>query len=157
MQVIILSGLPGSGKSTLARECLLPEWERKAGRLGRAEIVSADDFHMIGKLYCFDPNRVGQAHDWCMINYLGHVQDAELDLLIVDNTNTSAVEIAPYLRVAQALGVDVKVIRLWCAPPVAFKRNVHEVPLGTIMAMHHRMIEPLPPYWPVEHRVADTE
>jgi hypothetical protein len=74
----------------------------------------------------------------------------------VDNTNTTAAEIAPYYRIAQVWGHSVKVIRLHIDPFQALLRNTHNVPVGTVMAMYARMMnDTLPPFWNVQHLRAE--
>lgn len=149
--VVILSGLPGAGKTTLARG-LTSAFQKLCGPppMARLESVSADDEHMKNGSYRFDPARAGEAHRMCLAKYLYHVgtEDTSLRLVVVDNTNVSPTEIAPYYRVAEAWGWKALIVRLYCEPMVAFRRNVHGVSLATILTMYRQLLtEPLPPYW----------
>lgn len=145
MQVKIMSGLPGCGKTTLANHL-----ESKINSGKRVVICCADDYHMVNGVYCFDRSKAGVAHDQCYRQFLLALQD-EVELLVVDNTNTSVLEIAPYYRPPQAFGHDVEIIRFVVDPLLAHKRNTHGVPLRTIMEMHVRMNEALPSFWNVNY------
>jgi tRNA uridine 5-carbamoylmethylation protein Kti12 len=146
-RVVILSGLPGSGKSRFAERLRVECVERGQESL----VCSADDHHLVEGEYRFNPKNAAAAHRVCMRKYLECcVARYPHNLIIVDNTNTSAEEIAPYLRVAEALEIPVSIKRLWVPPEVSFARNTHAVPLPTILAMYRRMLEPLPSTWPVE-------
>ena len=145
--VHIMRGIPGSGKSTLVQRNLL-----QLGLIGSCTqpLFSADDFwinHATGA-YEFDPKRIGEAHAWCFREFLGALIHAHLDHLFVDNTNIRAWEIAPYLQAANAYGWDHEITTIHCNPRTAFARNVHQVPLTVIWAMHARLLtEELPPHW----------
>jgi tRNA uridine 5-carbamoylmethylation protein Kti12 len=151
MQVIIMRGIPGSGKTTYleslqhdmeTRQCLSCEW------------VSADGYFYESGVYKFDPTKLTEAHNSCLKAFLVGLQmnnDLAFDCIGVDNTNISVAEIAPYYQLASALGWEVKIIRIHCDPVIAYKRNVHNVPLSKIISMHNRMItETLPPWWKEE-------
>ena len=70
---------------------------------------------------------------------------------MVDNTNISRVEMAPYVQVAAALGYEVEVVRVRCDPRVAAQRNVHGVPSGTVYRMYRDMERPVS-YWACTYR-----
>lgn len=147
MKVIIMSGLPGSGKSTMVKDM-----EDTA----LTYTVSADNFFMVDGIYRFDPTKIQDAHDCCLREFLGRLMYPSTEdpqILVVDNTNTSAVEIAPYYRIAQALGHEVEIFRLHIDPSLAVKRNIHGVPAKTIMEMYTRlMTDVLPPWWKIRHQ-----
>ena len=68
------------------------------------------------------------------------------------NTNTTLTEIAPYVAVARAYGVEPEV-RVWCgeAPAHALTRNSHGVPPEVVKAMWGRMNDTFtnwPRFWP---------
>jgi predicted kinase len=136
-QVIVLQGLPGSGKSTFTRE------------LGGV-VVSADDTFETPEGYRFDPARISEAHNSCFRAFIEAVQ-AGKPLVIVDNTNTSVAEMAPYMLGAGAYGYEAKVMRVLCSVETALERNVHEVPEPAIRAMAEALetVE-LPPWWELE-------
>jgi hypothetical protein len=67
---------------------------------------------------------------------------------MVDNTNITATEIAPYMLGAAAFGATAEIVTLWCDPIVALQRGVHSVPNQIVMAMYGKLLsEPLPTYW----------
>jgi predicted kinase len=139
VNVIIMRGLPGSGKTTWA--------EAQLNKI----IVSADRYHMVDGEYRFDPKKAGAAHDWCLREFLAHLQERRGYDIIVDNTNTTTAEIAPYARLASAFGIPFKIVHIMCRPEVAYVRNVHKVPLATIFKMYRNlMLEEIPIYWPQE-------
>jgi predicted kinase len=143
---LIMSGLPGSGKSSLAS--LLP---------GPRRVCSADDFHT-GEdgVYRYDPRRANEAHDDCLAKALAAFQGAE-PLVVIDNTNTRAWELAVYYRLAQVFGYSAVILRVHCDPAVAFARNTHGVPARTIMDMSRSLSEmELPSWWQVEWFLPDV-
>lgn len=93
MKVIMMSGVPGSGKSTLV-----------ARRWPGAVVFSADAYFMVDGEYRFDPSRIGEAHCGCLRSFTETLQVADVEVLVVDNTNLSVSEIAPYAALAQAYG-----------------------------------------------------
>lgn len=155
-KVVILSGISGSGKSTLAEKLLNESQGVK---------VSADHFFTKpdGKgsvSYQFDPSKLGEAHADCFARFIRFCQDPNGNLIVVDNTNTSAEEIAPYILGAAAFGWEAEIITL--RAPFADRvqkcagRNIHGVPLDTIKAQANRLLNrKLPRFWKNTDRVAE--
>jgi len=142
--VYIMRGLPGSGKSTMAKNM--------AGATGR--VVSADDFFMVDGEYRFDVAKLGEAHGQCMRRAIEHVQRDVEAPLVVDNTNISNVEIAPYVLLAQAYGWFPQILTLHSESAyivsVCAKRNSHGVPIERVTAMFEQLLLELPatpPWW----------
>jgi dephospho-CoA kinase len=140
--VFIYTGIPGSGKTTV-----IGKRHRRT-----VPVCSADHWFMRLKqgVYNYVPAEIGQAHAACLRKFVGLVIEADIDI-VVDNTNTSVAEVAPYAALALAYGREVKIITVECDPEVAFARNVHGVPLQTIKAMHAQLeARVLAPWWPQE-------
>lgn len=104
--IYILRGPSGCGKSTWAKE------RYKKG----ASICSADEyFTRVDGSYHFDPSELGQAHGKCLRRYIDVVKQVyelgdEFDI-IVDNTNITDAELAPYVRIAEAYGQLFRIIQ----------------------------------------------
>lgn len=128
-EFIIMRGISGSGKSTLAKQL--------AGETG--QIFSADDFwEQSGRGYQFDPNRLGEAHNWNYDRIVSALANG-VTPVILDNTNVTLWDMAqakPVIELAQSEGYDVRIEQP--STPWAFnaeelvKRNTHGVPLKTI-------------------------
>lgn len=131
------------------------------------QIVSADHFFMVDGEYKFDPSKLPQAHGACLRGFVSHLQDAgvgkvrkvtilrgvpgagkstfmekhpeRLGELVVDNTNITVAEIAPYAALALAYGASLEIITLEVNPEDA--KNVHGVPLSAVARMAVRLSE----------------
>ena len=145
-KVIVVSGISGSGKSTYAHTLTA----------NGGVILSADDYFTgyDTRPYSFDSTLLGKAHAMCFKLYVEQLQHAlsEDRLVIVDNTNTTAVEIAPYMLAADAFGYLAEVHTLRCGSwnevDMCLQRNRHEVPMRTVYAQQRRLdARELPPYW----------
>lgn len=139
MRVTILSGASGSGKSTWAMAVEQP-----------ATIVSADHFFMKDLCssgiteYQFDPSQLPDAHAQCLRDFLDCLT-VGIEHVVVDNTNTTVAEVAPYHALAQAFGYDV-VIRQFTGE----YDNVHGVPAKAVENMRKRagnLKRFAPPWW----------
>lgn len=147
MQVYILIGVSGSGKSTWAKNkvaCL--DWQR-------AVTVSADQYFTDRDtgIYHFEPAKLPAAHAQCLRNYVDALQ-TNANLIIVDNTNTSLIELAPYVALAQAYGAELQLLYFRVGLHIAAVRNMHGVPLEVIermaQSMEHLIAFECPPWWP---------
>ena len=141
-KVTILRGIPGSGKST---------WARK--NRPYVYVCSADQyFHGPGENpheYRFCPKQLPEAHAECLRSFVNLTRTGTD--LVVDNTNTTAVEMAPYVAWAQACGYEVEIIHLHCSVETAAARNVHGVPQKSCRSMQDRIQgQSLPKHWPTE-------
>lgn len=151
MKVLILRGIPGSGKSTLAKG-LQNERENRV-------VFSADSYFTTrdGE-YKFDPRQLSAAHDQCMSNYLRYLTHHSIvdALVMVDNTNISAVECAPYVQVASACNVPVIIHTVFCDPTTAWKRNIHGLTEEQVWAKFLQLMnERLPPWWKTINTIAE--
>lgn len=129
-----MRGLPGSGKSTLAREIA----ERNDG----AVIISTDDFFVNAEgEYVFDRENLGLYHVSNQRRCKA-LMDARCPTVIIDNTNTTRVEMQPYVDLA--LHYDYTVITTIPDTEWAFDvdecaaRNTHGVSRDTIQRMLER-------------------
>jgi predicted kinase len=139
-KVIILSGVSGSGKSTVA-----------AGIYG-LPVVSADHYFMVEGEYRFYASRLGEAHGACFREFVRLLQAGRS--VVVDNTNTTAIEIAPYVLGAQAYGYECRIVTVVVPESrlhAAAERNRHGVSLDVIRAQYERLQRrELPPWWAQE-------
>ena len=94
--VYILRGISGSGKSTLAQSLV-----------GDGVIYGADDFFMQDGKYTFDPTRLPEIHQANQARTEKAMQQG-ISPIVVDNTNTKAYEIKPYVQLAQKHGYQVE-------------------------------------------------
>lgn len=137
MRVQILRGIPGSGKSHHAQQLV------EKGPHGLVEVVSADHWFTKDGVYRFKPAELPQAHGQCLLRYVETMKDWQSlsadRLVIVDNTNVEAWEIAPYYSLAQAHGYEVEVLTFNCPVETAVQRQTHGVPEDTIRRMHDRI------------------
>ena len=98
-KVIILQGISGAGKSTLAREL-----ERKYN----VKALGSDDFFMKDGKYIFEPDRLQEAHTWNRDRVEEAMKRGDR-VVIVDNTNTQAWEMKPYVKLAYTYGYDTEI------------------------------------------------
>jgi hypothetical protein len=160
MEVKILSGVSGSGKSHLARQ--LRE-EYSSSKDGNVVIVSADNYFLQGGVYRFDPSCLTRAHAACFRAFLMAMEGYEdhdcewhdrYGLIIVDNTNTTPEEIAPYVLGAQAFDYQPEIVEIQVSTDDDLQkclvRNQHGVPAQAIIAQQSRMLRRrLPAWWKV--------
>lgn len=109
MKLILMRGVSGSGKSTLA--------EKICAEQDFAVIVSTDDFFMVDGEYRFDPKRLGEFHA-ANVNRTEDAMVEKCPCIIVDNTNTQAWEMKPYVELAVTHGYTVKIVE---PEPVSFE------------------------------------
>lgn len=141
MDIYIIRGGSGAGKST---------WTKT--NHPSAAVVSADHFFIVGGEYKFDPARLGEAHAQCLQTFIALCQSkfAGHTEIIVDNTNSTISEFAPYAQVGLAYGHNVQILTFLYDPVVAHGRNIHGAPLKVCIDMHSRMTEHtklIPPWW----------
>ncbi|XP_071443367.1 NEDD4-binding protein 2 [Hetaerina americana] len=121
--LILLRGLPGSGKSSLSKQLLA----HPGGQSGCT--CSADDFFLVPrggknqKEYCFDPLRLEDAHKHCRIQVLRAMAHG-VSPIIVDNTNTQAWEMLPYVEMALEPWKAEENLRQMVANGTIAKKNI---------------------------------
>ena len=97
--------------------------------------------------YHFDPSLLGEAHSQCLRDFIAGCLRQDPAILI-DNTNTTTEEIAPYYAVANAYSYKVTLVTFKVDLEEASKRNTHGVPLKSIQAMDARINQrKLPHHW----------
>ncbi|XP_027542555.1 NEDD4-binding protein 2 isoform X5 [Neopelma chrysocephalum] len=131
--LVLLRGVPGSGKSYLARNIL----EDNPGGI----ILSTDDYFNKHGQYHYDPNCLGEAHDW---NRKRAKEAFEMGIspIIIDNTNIQAWEMKPYITLAQQFKYKVTFREpdtWWKFKPKELeRRNIHGVSKEKIKRMLER-------------------
>jgi predicted kinase len=136
--VIIVSGIPGSGKSHFVRE-----------HYPQATVFSADHFvglYVDGKI---QPELIGLAHQECLRNYTECLTSRRRPLIVVDNTNTTVEEVAPYAALAQAFGYELLIVTIECNVLTGAARNTHGAPLDVVKTLAAQLAaRKLAPWWP---------
>jgi tRNA uridine 5-carbamoylmethylation protein Kti12 len=148
--IYVMSGLPGSGKSTWAENA-------RCSAAGPAEIVSADKYFLRDGVYKFEPALLPDAHAACLRAFVGLVSCYPNDdlLIIVDNTNISNWERAPYMALGHAYGHGTTLVIIKTPIEVCLAKNIHGVSEDTIVGMKARFEQP-PRHWKYE-KVKRTE
>lgn len=100
MKLILMRGVSGSGKSTLAKQL--------ADNHPGAVIYSTDDYFMVEGNYEFDPKMIGANHAKNQARSKRAMQEG-VSCIIIDNTNTQAWEMRPYVDAANAHGYTVEI------------------------------------------------
>ena len=149
LNVIIMQGVSGAGKSTYIKR-----------NFPMAKIVSADNYFINSETgdYEFKVGLLGKAHAMCLRSFVeavtswdnGAIEDG---FVVVDNTNCTTAEIAPYAQIALAYGHSLKVIHLDVDPKTAVARNRHGVEEQHVINMAEKIknsVKEFPPYWPRE-------
>lgn len=148
-QVYILCGPSGCGKSTYTDKML------KTKHVDNMVVLSTDDYHYnaSGK-YVFQPDQLGKFHAQNLHRFIEEC-NAGTQCIIVDNTNITNLERAPYYQVAKAYGYQV-IIVLFNPRPLDYKdiqalavRNKHKVPLATIRRQCEKFEPEIPLFWDV--------
>jgi predicted kinase len=145
MNIVVMSGIPGSGKSTYVKS-----------HISNAQVLSTDNHHIDSDgVYRFKADKIGEFHDKTFKMFVGLCvglvpMTEGKSVLVVDNTNITQAEFMPYLRVAEAFGHHVEMVRIYCHPITAIARGTHGVPPEIVRRMAQSM-EPIPPRYSVIH------
>ena len=122
--VVILRGAQGAGKSTFARELATKV---------QCVIVSTDDYFTKDGVYTFDASALSKAHSVTFREYVEHVQQIaryagdDAPIIVVDNTNAEAWQIAPYVMIASAYDLTHAIVTLAGRHP-----DIHGAPAGVV-------------------------
>jgi len=135
--VYIMVGAPGSGKSTRVKTHTADK---------ASAVVSADHYFEATGTYVFNRLELYEAHKACKKAFIEALDHPLVDLVVVDNTNTTAKERGFYIQEAASRGVRVFVDAVECEAAVCFERNIHDVPLEAIERMIARIDTPFGMY-----------
>ncbi|NXB19654.1 N4BP2 protein, partial [Rhagologus leucostigma] len=131
--LVLLRGVPGSGKSYLARNLL----EDNPGGI----ILSTDDYFYKHGQYHYDPDCLGEAHDWNR-KRAKEAFEMRISPIIIDNTNIQAWEMKPYVTLAQQFKYKIMFREpdtWWKFKPKELeRRNIHGVSKEKIKRMLER-------------------
>lgn len=148
---------------------LVWQWASKIWDATRDMPVSAfssDSYHMHNGVYRYEPSRLSTSHNLCLRAFTEAITAASLkrggglngehalygdELLIVDNTNTTIAEIAPYAALACAFNHELHIGTLLADPAIAHARNVHEVPITNVVKQCLQLEQSIlawPKWWP---------
>ncbi|XP_015279685.1 PREDICTED: NEDD4-binding protein 2-like 2 [Gekko japonicus] len=132
-QLLILRGLPGSGKTTLSRILL--------GHSHDGIVFSTDDYFCQQDGWSYDVGQLGAAHDWNQ-KRAKQAMDQGRSPIIIDNTNTQAWEMKPYVEAAleKCYRVEFHEPDTWWKfnPEELEKKNKHGVSREKIIQMLER-------------------
>lgn len=128
-ELVLFRGLPGGGKTTAAKIWASGIEDDELSRC----IFAADDFfderNSVG--YDFDSRLLSVAHAQCILRTYECLKAKHS--VGVHNTFTTVKEMQPYIFMAEALGVPVKVIHC-----TGSWKSTHNVPEHTINSMRAR-------------------
>lgn len=154
-RMLILMGLPGSGKSTLASRLLSealysaakPPGLTPHANLASARIFSTDDYWLRPDgTYDWNAALLRRAHEWNQGRVASYLEvrsyTVQPTTVIIDNTNVTRAERAPYVELAASYGYGVTIVTPtteWARTPEAcFTKTKHGVPLEAILRMASR-------------------
>jgi predicted kinase len=145
--VKIMQAVSGGGKDTFIKKFLQGY-----------RIYSSDNFFTDEDgVYHFDINKLGEAHAQCLRQFSAAVQGGNDMKLVVNNTNTTVLEVGKYAELAIAWGHAVEVITLDIPWEIAAARNVHGTPREIVQGMAARIKDShkqFPRWW--RHTIIDN-
>ena len=74
--------------------------------------MSADDFLMENGVYKYDVTKIPAAHQKCMRDFVTAVYTGSHDVIVIDNTNLTVVDMSPYVSVAFAFDFAPEVVTI---------------------------------------------
>jgi predicted kinase len=114
-ELVLIRGLPGSGKTTMA--------QKMTGYVN----FEADMYFMLDGEYHFVPEKISDAHAWCLEQTKKALMEGKS--VVVSNTFTRKSEMEPYL----ALGFPTRILEA-----TGSWQNTHRVPDEHIEVMRNR-------------------
>jgi len=139
MNAVIMVGVSGSGKSTYIKS-----------KLSDHKVCSADSYFIDGDKYNFSFEKLGDAHAHCMKTFIEACQN-KVENIVVDNTNTTIDQLAPYYSIARAYNYKVTIVQLEAPVELCAERNCHNVPKKTVDGMNYNLSKlRIPNYWNCE-------
>ena len=146
-KVVILCGCSGAGKTTYVHSNNLVDYF----------VCSADHYFVgVDGKYNFDANKLADAHAFCLKSYterLAFYGNRSVKI-VVDNTNTTIAEVAPYAALALAYGCELEIVIFNTHWKEATERNKHGTPIDVVREQYNRlqkMKSELPPWWKVTY------
>lgn len=139
-KVFIMQGVSGSGKSTWIRSLFNAIRRGACDDFSNVHVVSADHaMYEEDGSYVFTPERQALGHRKCLKRFATLLAACEAiearDAIVVDNTNTRAIYMEPYIALAQAYGVDIEIISCRAPVEVCIARNAGRAPANIVKDM----------------------
>ena len=132
MRLTIMRGVQGSGKTRYVKN-----------HFPHASVCSADSF--FERLGTWNPRYIMEAHKECFNTCIKYMDEGRPHI-VVDNVNALVRHFQHYVEEADKRGYNTDIIRLDVNPYFAATRNIHKVPLKTILKMH-KLMERCPPQY----------
>lgn len=131
-------GVPGSGKSTRAKHIA----DALIAKNNKSIIVSADQFFVKDGVYKFDGTKIRGAHQDCQERFRQALKE-NIDVVIVDNTNTRHKERQFYVELAKQHKYAVYLELVGNTDDESLEtyaaRCLHSVPIETIRKYAQRI------------------
>ena len=125
----LIRGLPGSGKSTLAKKLVADALDSSNDCNKKTVHLEADMYFVnAGGEYCFQPELLKSAHEWCQSECEKHLQQQHN--VVVSNTFVRDWEMKAYQQLAKHYNAKLEVIV--CKGKF---RSIHYVSAETIKRM----------------------
>lgn len=113
-RLVLIRGIPGSGKTTRAMDYLSEGYKH----------LEADQFFLVDGQYCFDEERLPEAHGWCLEQAKKALKAGEF--VCVSNVFARLEDIKPYTE----LGVDFEIVEATYRG-----QSIHKVPTAVMHAI----------------------
>ncbi len=139
-KVFVLQGASGSGKSTWMKQ--MADCTRRDRPFAFVHVVSAD-FNMIDAddNYVFSLEKQAEGHKKALRDFAGAVHGSHQGdhtykaAIVVDNTNTRALFMEPYVALARAYGIEVEVLSFRAPASICAARNNGRAPEEVVRGM----------------------